>query len=127
MNDIQVTAEGHVHVGQNVWVSLEQIEQAVLAKQTGNNPGLSFNTVPGEGRKPGKPTPNTNQQHSFETVRNYPFAGELQRISGQQPIGNARQESLPLPSTLIRNDDQQTNNAGCGCSGEHLELPSTAR
>ena len=92
-NDIHVTAEGHVHVGHNVWVSLEQIEQAVLAKQSGNNPGLSFKTVPGEGRKP---APSTNQE-----------------------------EHLPLPSTLIRNDSQQSHDAACDC--EHLPLPSTLR
>ena len=104
MEGIFVNASGAVHVGQNIWVSLEKIQQAVLHA---TNPGLHESLTTAEGK--------------MQTVN----------TSKRKQTANIKQEALPLPSTIVRNEQPK---AGCGCKqtkhtanddGEHLPLPTT--
>jgi hypothetical protein len=110
MNDyIEVTADGHVHVGGNQWASLEEIQQAVLERQ---NPGLTGN-CDGSCQQP-----NSKLEAKLMRMQRNELFAKVNKGPNAEP-------HLPLPSTLVRNqdDDKRTPVA----NDEHLPLPSTAR
>jgi len=94
---IQVTADGYVHVGNNEWVSLDKVQQAVLNTQ---NPGLTANCPEGEHR-----------ERNVTSNEEY-----LPLPSTSQTKFKPRQEQA-----------KQTINAQVEESDEHLIMPSSHR
>ncbi|MEX2310139.1 MAG: hypothetical protein WD738_21380 [Pirellulales bacterium] len=95
--NIQVSADGHVHVGKNEWVSLEKIQQAVLNRQ---NPALNANCPDGE-------CPHCRQQRMTDNEEDHlPL-----------PTMNFRKDDQREVPTINRQHDSE----------EHLIPPSTAR
>jgi hypothetical protein len=104
--NIKVTADGHVHVGGNQWASLEEIQQAVLDRQ-------SSLTANGD-------CPHCRlQEEVFDYARSSP--------TKKRQVMNAEPEApLELPSTLRVNKDEQKRKPAANAE-ECLPLPSTLR
>ncbi len=107
-NNIQVTADGFVHIGRNEFVSLEAIQQAVLRA---TNPGLNVNCPEG--------SPPTESKGMKKVT------AHLQRL-----MASAKQEHLELPSTAPPkqkpNKPSPTFNEVFGIE-ECLPLPTTMK
>jgi hypothetical protein len=97
---IEVTADGHVHIGNNEWVSLEAIQQAVLQKQ---NPALNVNC------------PHCQSDDLYDYSK------------PTKKVVNVDQEPLELPTTLRVNEDDRKQKPVTNDDEEFLPLPSSAR
>jgi hypothetical protein len=96
MTGIQVSADGYVQIGSNEWVSLEQIQEAVLRAQ---NPGL---------RKIA-----TTPDKALEVVNAFNRGGR-----------GHKEDHLPMPQMNFSNPNKDTEKQTRGDDGGHLPLPS---